>query len=95
MTNLGSLSFNPCASQAAIQDVDGEKHFRVRPSPILVCNSSAWLLHMRPPEHWLYGRVRGGRGNAVLTRFRLHRPATEPSVYGQIPRDVTDVTTCL
>ncbi len=38
---------------------------------------------------------RGGRGNAVLTRFRLHRPATEPSVYGQIPRDVTDVTTCL
>ncbi len=29
---------------------------------------------------------RGGRGNAVLTGFRLHQPATEPSASGQIPR---------
>ncbi len=29
---------------------------------------------------------RGGRGNAVLTGFRLHRPAARPSARGQIPR---------
>ncbi len=29
---------------------------------------------------------RGGRGDAVLTGFRLHRPAAEPSDRGQIPR---------
>ncbi len=29
---------------------------------------------------------RGGRGNAVLTGFRLHRPAAKPSARGQIPR---------
>ncbi len=29
---------------------------------------------------------RGGHGNAVLTRFRFHRPATQPSARGQIPR---------
>ncbi len=29
---------------------------------------------------------RGGRGNAVLIRFRIHRPAVEPSACGQIPR---------
>ncbi len=29
---------------------------------------------------------RGGPGNAVLTGFRLHRPAAEPSAHGQIPR---------
>ncbi len=28
---------------------------------------------------------RGGRGNAVLTGFRLHQPATQPSARGQIP----------
>ncbi len=37
-TNLGSASFDPCASQAAIQDVDAEMHFQVRPSPRLVCS---------------------------------------------------------
>ncbi len=29
---------------------------------------------------------RGGRSNAVLSRFRLHRHAAEPSARGQIPR---------
>ncbi len=29
---------------------------------------------------------RGGRGNAALTGFRLHRPAARPSGRGQIPR---------
>ncbi len=29
---------------------------------------------------------RGGCGNAVLTRFRLHRPAEETSAHGQITR---------
>ncbi len=29
---------------------------------------------------------RGGRDNAVLIRFRLHRPAAQPSARGQIPR---------
>ncbi len=28
---------------------------------------------------------RGGRGNAVLTGLRLHRPAAKPSAHGQIP----------
>ncbi len=37
-TNLGSESVDPCASQAAVQDVDAEIHFRVRPSPRLVCS---------------------------------------------------------
>ncbi len=29
-------------------------------------------------------KSQGGRGNAVLTGFRLHRPAAEPSALGQI-----------
>ncbi len=29
---------------------------------------------------------RGGRGNAVLTGFRLHRPAAKPTTCDQIPR---------
>ncbi len=37
-TNLGSGSFDPCASQAAIQDVEAETYFRVRPSPRSVCS---------------------------------------------------------
>ncbi len=36
MTNLGSVSFDPCASKAAIQDVDAEMHFFVCPFPTLV-----------------------------------------------------------
>ncbi len=35
-TDLGSASFEPCTSQAAVQNVDAETHFRVRPSPRLV-----------------------------------------------------------
>ncbi len=31
---------------------------------------------------------RGGRGNAVLTGFRLHRPAAQPSASGEIPRSL-------
>ncbi len=38
MTDLGSASFEPCTSQAAVQDDDAETHFRVRPSPRLVCS---------------------------------------------------------
>ncbi len=41
-TDLGSASFEPCASQAAIQDVDAELHF---PSPRLVFSD-------RPEEHY-------------------------------------------
>ncbi len=37
-TDLGSASFEPCTSQAAVQDDDAEMHFRVRPSPRLVCS---------------------------------------------------------
>ncbi len=37
-TNFGSASFEPCTSQAAIQDFDAETHFRVHPSPRLVCS---------------------------------------------------------
>ncbi len=37
-TYLGSASFEPCTSQAAVQDVDAETHFWVRPSPRLVCS---------------------------------------------------------
>ncbi len=32
-TDLGSASFEPCTSQAAVQDVDAETHFWMRPSP--------------------------------------------------------------
>ncbi len=38
-TDLGSASFEPCTSQAAVQDDDAETHFRVRPSPRLVCSN--------------------------------------------------------
>ncbi len=38
-TDLGSASFEPCTSQAAVQDVDAEMHFWVRPSPRLVCSN--------------------------------------------------------
>ncbi len=34
--NLGSASFDPCASRPAVQYVDAEMHFRVRSSPRLV-----------------------------------------------------------
>ncbi len=37
-TDLGSASFEPCTSQAAIQDDDAETHSRVHPSPRLVCS---------------------------------------------------------
>ncbi len=37
-TDLGSASFVPCTAQDAVQDVDAETHFRVRPSPRLVCS---------------------------------------------------------
>ncbi len=37
-TDLGSASFEPCTSQAAVQDVDTETHFWARPSPRLVCS---------------------------------------------------------
>ncbi len=46
MTDLGSASFEPCASQAAVQDVDTEMHFRLHPSPRLVCSD-------RPEGHVL------------------------------------------
>ncbi len=36
--DLGSASFEPCTSQAAIQDVDAEMHFQEHPSPRLVCS---------------------------------------------------------
>ncbi len=32
-TDLGSASFEPCTSQAAVQDVDAETHFWMRPVP--------------------------------------------------------------
>ncbi len=35
-TDLGSASFEPCTSQAVVQDVDAETHFWMRPSPRLV-----------------------------------------------------------
>ncbi len=38
-TDLGSASFEPCTSQAAVQDVDAETHFWMRPSPRLVCSN--------------------------------------------------------
>ncbi len=37
-TDFGSASFEPCTSQAAVQHVDAETHFWVRPSPRLVCS---------------------------------------------------------
>ncbi len=42
-TDLGSASFDPCTSQAAVQDDDAETHFQethfqVHPSPRLVCS---------------------------------------------------------
>ncbi len=48
MTNLGSPSFDPCASQAAVQDVDKETRFRVRPSSSQVKSSKFYcqFFHM-------------------------------------------------
>ncbi len=43
------------------------------------------LLHMRFSTGSM-AVSRGGRGNAALTGFRLHRPAARPSGRGQIPR---------
>ncbi len=40
------MSFDPCALQAAVQDVDAETHFRACPSPKLVCSD-------RPEGHVL------------------------------------------
>ncbi len=38
VTNLGSVSFDLCASQAAVQDVEAEMRFQVRLSPKMVCS---------------------------------------------------------
>ncbi len=39
-----------------------------------------------PTQRISFLESRGGRGNAALTGFRLHRPAARPSGRGQIPR---------
>lgn len=38
MTDPRSTRFEPCISQAAVQDVDTKMHFQVHPSPRLVCS---------------------------------------------------------
>ncbi len=38
-TNLGPASFEPGPSQATVQNVDTETHFRMHPSPGLVCSN--------------------------------------------------------
>ncbi len=43
------------------------------------------LLHMRPLQHWLYGRIPRWAWKHGTYRFRLHRPAARPSGRGQIP----------
>ncbi len=84
-TDLGSASFEPCTSQAAVQDDDAETHFRVRPSPRLVPSTlkvyvAAISAHHDPIEGRSVGKhdlvVRFLRG---ARRLNPPRPPSLPS----------------
>ncbi len=44
------------------------------------------LLHMRPLQHWLHGRIPRWAWGTRYSRVQIHRPAAKPSARGQIPR---------
>ncbi len=82
-TDLGSASFEPCTSQAAVQDVDAETHFWMRPSPRLVCSNrpeGRVLSCLDPPA------------TQAIPAFRVR--GTGVSVQGPALRDVP-VASCL
>ncbi len=84
-TDLGSASFEPCTSQAAVQDVDAETHFWVRPSPRLFCSDrpeGRVLSCLNPPAtqaipairvRGLGVSVQGPALRAVPVASRLHQ----------------------
>ncbi len=68
-TDLGSASFEPCTSQAAVQNVDAETHFRVRPSPRLVCSD-------RPEGRTFMSRSSRDTGHSCDSRSRVGHIST-------------------
>ncbi len=67
-TDLGSASFEPRTSQAAVQNVDAETHFRVRPSPRLVPDTGTWC--SGTSASWAFGST-GKRANSCQRRGSL------------------------
>ncbi len=85
-TDLGSASFEPCTSQAAVQDVDTETHFWVRPSPRLVCSDrpeGRVLSCLDPPATQAIPAIRV-RGSGVSVHGPALRLSLSPRVFTKV-----------
>ncbi len=84
--DLGSASFEPCTSQAAVQDVDAETHFWMRPSPRLVCSNrpeGRVLSCLDPPATQAIPAFRV-RGTGVSVQGPALRAAPSPRVFTKV-----------
>ncbi len=85
-TDLGSASFEPCTSQAAVQNVDAETHFRVRPSPRLVCSDrpeGCVLSCLDPPATQAIPAIRV-RGSGISVQGPALRLSLSPRVFTKV-----------
>ncbi len=85
-TDLGSASFEPCTSQAAVQDDDAETHFRVRPSPRLVCSDrpeGRVLSCLNPPTTQAIPAIRV-RGSAYQYKVLPFGLSLSPRVFTKV-----------
>ncbi len=85
-TDLGSASFEPCTSQAAVQDVDAETHFWMRPSPRLVCSDrpeGRVLSCLDPPATQAIPAFRV-RGTDVSVQGPALRASLSPRVFTKV-----------
>ncbi len=107
-TDLGSASFELCTSQAAAQDVDAEMHFRVHPSPRLVCSDRLSCLDPPATQAIPVIRVRGSgisvqgpalRAVPVASRLQQSRgggpcpPEGTGCAHSQLPRRLAHTCT--
>ncbi len=79
VTNLGSVSFDLCASQAAVQDVEAEIRFQVRLSTKMVCSDQPEgcvlsCLHSAVSQGIPAIRVRGSGMSVQASAFRAPQP---------------------
>ncbi len=84
--DLGSASFEPCTSQAAVQDVDADTHFRVRPSPRLVCSDrpeGRVLSCLDPPATQAIPAIHV-RGSGISVQGSALRLSLPPRVFTKV-----------
>ncbi len=85
-TDLGSASFEPCTSQAAVKDVEAETHFWMRPSPRLVCSDrpeGRVLSCLDPPATQAIPAFRV-RGTGVSVQGPALRAVLSPRVFTKV-----------